>query len=121
MSQSNEPGGQPESGPQSSQRPRGERETHPKWQARAERAEKTLERDAEKAWGAMKKRPSLGVLILGGLVVVAADAIGVGEVALGIAVGYVAYRALRKPEPARGAQQPESQQSPPEGERARAA
>ncbi len=36
------------------------------------------------------------MILAGGLAVVAADAIGVGEVALGIAAGYAAYQALRK-------------------------
>ena len=59
-------------------------------------AEDTLKHDTRKVWQAMKKRPSLGILVFGGLAVVAADAIGVGEVMVGLGVGYAAYRVLRK-------------------------
>jgi len=109
MSQSNEPVGQPappsapESTPESSKRPlehRGER-AHAFF-GRAH-VEEVLERDAEKALGALRKRPSIGVIVLGGLAIAAADAIGVGEVALGLVVGYAAYQILRKKEPARAA------------------
>jgi hypothetical protein len=72
-----------------------ERRTAPPhtWQAHAE---ETIKHDGRKLWQAMKKRPSVGVLVFGGLAVVAADAVGVGEVALGLGVGYAAYRVLRK-------------------------
>jgi hypothetical protein len=106
MSQSNEPVGQAapsasESAPQSSERPlehRGSR-VHA-WRVHTE---ETLERDAEKALGALRKRPSVGVLLLGGLAVAAADAIGVGEVALGLAVGYAVYQYLHKKDESRAA------------------
>jgi hypothetical protein len=72
-----------------------ERRTSPPdtWRAHAE---ETIKRDTRKAWQAMKKRPSLGILVFGGLAVAAADAFGVGEVALGLGVGYAAYRVLCK-------------------------
>ena len=72
-----------------------ERRTSPPntWQAHAE---ETIKHDSRKVWQAMKKRPSLGIVVFGGLAMVAADAIGVGEVALGLGVGYAAYRVLRK-------------------------
>lgn len=59
-------------------------------------AEETIKHDSRRAWQAMKKRPSLGVLVFGGLAVLAADAVGVGEVMVGLAVGYGAYRVLRR-------------------------
>ncbi len=58
--------------------------------------EETMKHDFGLAWQAMKKRPSLGVLVAGGLAIAAADAVGVGELALGLAVGYGAYRVLRR-------------------------
>jgi len=72
-----------------------ERRTSPPdtWRAHAE---ETIKHDSRKLWQAMKKRPSLGVLAFGGLAMLAADAVGVGEVALGLGVGYAAYRVLKK-------------------------
>ena len=58
--------------------------------------EEKVKHESRLAWRAMKKRPSLGVLVFGGLAIAAADAIGVGELAMGIAVGYGAYRILCK-------------------------
>jgi hypothetical protein len=58
--------------------------------------EETVKHDCGVAWRAMKKRPSLGVLVFGGLAIAAADAVGVGQLAMGLAVGYGAYRVLRK-------------------------
>jgi hypothetical protein len=65
------------------------------------RAIETIEHDTRQAWGALKKRPGLGVLLLGGLAVAAADAVGVGELAMGIAVGYGAYRLFFRREEAK--------------------
>lgn len=59
------------------------------------RVEHEVERDADKALEALRRRPSIGMLIFGGAAVLAADALGVGEVALGVAIGYAAYQALR--------------------------
>jgi hypothetical protein len=72
-----------------------ERRTSPPdtWRAHAE---ETIKHDSRKVWQAMKRRPSLGVLVFGGLAMAAADAVGVGEVALGLGVGYAAYRVLKK-------------------------
>jgi hypothetical protein len=102
MSQSNEPAGQRAAPPSdtashiSADIDRSlERRTSPPHTWRAH-AEETIKHDSRKAWQAMKRRPSLGVLVFGGLAVAAADAIGVGEVALGLGVGYAAYRVLRK-------------------------
>ncbi len=52
------------------------------------------------AWNALKERPSLGVVVFGGLAMLAADAVGIGELAVGIGVGYAAWQVLRKGEPA---------------------
>lgn len=97
MSQSNEPVAHPASPSTTASAPQqqqGERKMerrepqHPAWQ----RAEETVVRDAEKARTAMERHPSVPVVILGGLAVLAADAVGVGELAMGLAVGYAAYR-----------------------------
>jgi hypothetical protein len=99
MSQSNEPAAR--EGPASeaaSSAGRDDRraiEHHARRGSLGVRAVETIEHDAHKAWVALKKRPSLGVLVLGGLAVAAADAVGVGELAMGIAVGYGAYRLFR--------------------------
>ena len=71
------------------------RRTAPRGTARG-RAEDTMKHAGGRLWHGMKKRPSLGVLVVGGLAVLAADAVGVGELALGLAVGYAAYQVLCK-------------------------
>jgi methylmalonyl-CoA mutase N-terminal domain/subunit len=60
------------------------------------RAEDRAKRAGERAWIGLKKRPSLGVIGIGGLAVAAAGAVGVGELALGIAAGLAAWQVLRK-------------------------
>jgi hypothetical protein len=60
------------------------------------RVEDETKRGGAVVWHTFKKRPSIGALVLGGLAIAAADAIGVGEVAVGVAIGYVAWRVLRK-------------------------
>jgi hypothetical protein len=60
------------------------------------RAEDRAKRGGVHLWRALKKRPSIGVLLCGGLAVAAADAVGVGELAIGLAVGYAAWQVLRK-------------------------
>jgi hypothetical protein len=47
-------------------------------------------------WTAMKKRPSIGVVLWGGVGLMAAEVIGVAELAAGIAFAYAAYQVLRK-------------------------
>jgi hypothetical protein len=71
------------------------RRTAPEGTLRA-RAEDEVKHAGDRVWHGMKKRPSLGMIVIGGLAVLAADAIGVGEVALGVALGYAAYRVLRR-------------------------
>jgi hypothetical protein len=51
-------------------------------------------REGKKAMRVLKKKPALGVIAAGGLGIVAASVIGVGEVAIAMAAGYAAYRAL---------------------------
>jgi hypothetical protein len=60
------------------------------------RFEHEVEEDFGKALAALRRRPSMGMLLVGAAAVIAAQAIGVGEVALGVALGYAAYRALRQ-------------------------
>jgi hypothetical protein len=65
----------------------------PKGTARA-RTEEVLKKLGDKAWLAMKRRPSLGVLAAAGLGVALASAIGVGELAIGLVAGYGAFQVL---------------------------
>jgi hypothetical protein len=51
--------------------------------------------DGAKAIHFLKDKPSVGVVIAGGLGFAAANALGVGELAIAMAAGYAAYRALR--------------------------
>ncbi len=63
------------------------------WRARAEDRAK---RGGTRVWRALKRRPSVGVVALGGLTIAAASAVGVGELTLGITAGYAAWQVLRK-------------------------
>jgi hypothetical protein len=47
-------------------------------------------------WIQLKKRPSLGVVLIGGAGLVVASAVGVGEIAIGMIAGYAAYQVLRE-------------------------
>ncbi|HEX8110813.1 MAG TPA: hypothetical protein VF516_23940 [Kofleriaceae bacterium] len=47
-------------------------------------------------WVQLKKRPSIGVVLVGGAGLVAASAVGVGEIAIGMIAGYAAYQVLRE-------------------------
>jgi hypothetical protein len=60
----------------------------------AARAEEVAKIAAGKAWAAMKQRPSIGVLAAGSLGLVLASTLGVGELAIGLAVGYAAFQIL---------------------------
>jgi hypothetical protein len=51
--------------------------------------------DPRKAVGFLKRKPALGAVIASGAGFAAANAIGVGEVAIAMAAGYLAYRALK--------------------------
>lgn len=60
----------------------------------ATEAGQVVQKKTSKAIGLLKKKPALGVMIAGGLGFVAANVIGVGEMAIAMAAGYAAYRAL---------------------------
>lgn len=47
-----------------------------------------------KAVGILKKKPAFGMMVAGALGLVAANVVGVGEVAIAMAAAYAAYRAL---------------------------
>jgi hypothetical protein len=51
-------------------------------------------REGRKAIRVLKRKPALGVVAAGGLGILAASVIGVGEVAIAMAAGYAAYRML---------------------------
>jgi hypothetical protein len=73
----------------------GERAAQPTEQRGAEETAKTkMEKVPTKAVGLLKKKPAIGVVAVGALGLVAANAIGVGEVAIAMAAAYAAYRAL---------------------------
>ena len=57
-----------------------------------------LESGASWTWTELKAHPYLGGLLAGAAGIVAASAIGVGELAVGIGVGYAAYLVLAKGE-----------------------
>jgi|SRR4051812_3363037 hypothetical protein len=46
-------------------------------------------------WGGLRKRPGIGFVAAGGAGLALASALGVGEAALALATGYVAYQYLR--------------------------
>jgi hypothetical protein len=92
MSQSNEPVGE---GSVSGSMKSGER-TSARGGKFWSRVEREVEEDFGKALRALQRRPSVGTVLVGVAAVLAAEAIGVGEVALGVALGYAAYRVLRQ-------------------------
>lgn len=47
-------------------------------------------------WIQLRKRPSIGVMLVGGAGLVVASAVGVGEIAIGMIAGYAAYQVLRE-------------------------
>jgi hypothetical protein len=51
---------------------------------------------AQKVWTQLRKRPSLGVLLVGGAGIALATVTGVGELTIGIAAAYGAYQVLRQ-------------------------
>jgi hypothetical protein len=63
------------------------------------RAEDATKRGGTRVWRALGERPSIGVALLGGAAIAAADAVGVGELAMGIMIGYAAWQVLRKGKP----------------------
>ena len=47
-------------------------------------------------WHELRKRPSIGVLLVAGAGIALASAVGVGELTIGVAAGYAAYLVLRQ-------------------------
>ncbi len=65
----------------------------------ARQVEDLVKQSGSKAWGGLKRHSSLGVVTLGVLGVVLAEAVGAGELAFGVAVAYAGFRVLRRGEP----------------------
>jgi hypothetical protein len=55
----------------------------------------TTERARNRVWDGLHKRPGIGFLAAGGAGLALANALGVGEAAVALATGYVAYQYLR--------------------------
>ncbi len=66
------------------------------WRAEAEHV---IKRGCSLGVSELRRRPSIAVVLFGGLAILAADAIGIGELAMGIGVGYAAWKVFRKGEP----------------------
>jgi hypothetical protein len=49
-----------------------------------------------RVWRAMRRRPSLGIALVGGAGLAAAMTIGVGELTIGLVLAYGAYQVLRE-------------------------
>jgi len=75
-----------------------ERRSAPRDTLRA-RMEDEAKRDIGRVWNTLTERPSLGAVALGGLAILAANAVGIGELAMGVGMGYVAWKVLRRGEP----------------------
>jgi hypothetical protein len=72
------------------------REAEENGQAAAQRARAQFERTRQAVGSTMRRWPLAGAAAMGGLGVVAAMAIGVGEVAVGAAIGYATYRLITR-------------------------
>ena len=62
----------------------------------AARLEQRVKAEGGKLWVQLRKRPSLGVVLAGGVGLALAATVGVGELAIAIAAGYAAYQVLRE-------------------------
>lgn len=62
----------------------------------AARCENLMKTGGERVWRRFRRHPSAGVVLMAGVGLVAAELVGVGEIALGTALGYAAYLVLRK-------------------------
>jgi hypothetical protein len=62
----------------------------------AANAEDKLKRGGARAWLLVKRRPSLGVVLVSGSALAVASTIGVGEIMFTLIVGYAAYQVLRE-------------------------
>jgi hypothetical protein len=61
--------------------------------------ERSVKPRAARAWRVVEKRPSIGVLVVAGLALVAAEAIGAAELAFAVGAGYAAYQVIAKGRP----------------------
>lgn len=62
----------------------------------AARLEQLVKTGGGALWAQLRKRPSLGVVLAGGVGLALATVVGVGELTIGIAAGYAAYQVLRE-------------------------
>jgi hypothetical protein len=60
------------------------------------KAEEEIKSKADRLWNVLKKRPSLGVLLSGGIGLALASAVGAGEVFIAVSAAYAAYLVLRE-------------------------
>src|SRR5262245_10557808 len=60
------------------------------------RARARLRRAGSNLGALVRGRPLVGVALIGGLTLLAADAVGIGEAALALGAGYAGYRLLRR-------------------------
>jgi hypothetical protein len=58
--------------------------------------EQIVKETGARVWVQLKKRPSLGVVLVGGAGIAVASVVGVGEIAIGMMAGYAAYQVLRE-------------------------
>lgn len=58
--------------------------------------EQVVKEAGARVWAQLKKRPSIGVVLVGGAGLAVASTVGVGEIAIGILAGYAAYQVLRE-------------------------
>jgi len=68
---------------------------HPLLGRRMNTAEAALEHTLDHVWHLFRKRPYLGAGLAGGVGLVLASFIGVGELAIGVGAGYAVYQMLR--------------------------
>jgi len=72
------------------------RSTQPDTQARL--VEDAAKRGGASVWSGLKRHSYVGMLAIGGLGVLVADLVGVGELAFGVAAAYGAFRVLKRGE-----------------------
>ncbi|MDF2697253.1 MAG: hypothetical protein K0S65_5636 [Labilithrix sp.] len=60
------------------------------------KAEEEIKSNADRVWNVLKKRPSLGVVLSGGIGLALASAVGAGEVFIAVSAAYAAYLVLRE-------------------------
>ena len=60
------------------------------------RLEQVVKDAGARVWVQLKKRPSIGVVVVGAAGLAVASAVGVGEIAVAMIAGYAAYQVLRE-------------------------